>query len=242
MPSHENHKAHSSASAPQRAIRSFVKRAGRTTEAQSRARSTLGPRFVVPYQSTTLDIHAAFGRSAPTVLEIGFGMGDATAHIAAAMPEVNFIGCEVHEPGIGALLRLVGERALENVRIVPHDAVAVLEHMLSPTSLSGVHIFFPDPWHKKRHHKRRLIQAPLVALLATRLSPGGYLHCATDWEPYAQQMLAVLGAELTLVNTAPDYAPKPDYRPETKFERRGLRLGHGVWDLVFKKRPPLDLR
>jgi tRNA (guanine-N7-)-methyltransferase len=174
------------------------------------------------------------------VLEIGFGMGQATAHIAALRPDTLVIGCEVHEPGVGALLKLVGEQGLDNVRIIQHDAVEVLRHMVAPATLHGVHIFFPDPWHKKRHHKRRLIQPPFVRLLAERLAPGGYLHCATDWQPYAEQMLAVLRAEPLLANTADAYAPRPDYRPETKFERRGLRLGHGVWDLVFQKKEGAD--
>ncbi|WKB52586.1 tRNA (guanosine(46)-N7)-methyltransferase TrmB [Eleftheria terrae] len=219
-----------------RSIRSYVMRAGRTTEGQARALAELGPRYVLPYQETVLDVDAAFGRHAPTVFEIGFGMGDATAHIAALRPDENFIGCEVHEPGVGALLKRIGEQQLENLRIIRHDAVQVLEHMIAPDSLAGVHIFFPDPWHKLRHHKRRLIQAPFVAQLVSRLAPGGYLHCATDWEPYAQQMLQVLSEAEGLENTADGYAPKPAYRPLTKFENRGLRLGHGVWDLVFRKR------
>jgi len=221
-------------------IKSFVKRAGRTTTGQARAFEAYGPRFVLPYTGAPLDVAAAFGPEAashPLILEIGFGMGDATAHIAALMPEKNFLGCEVHEPGVGALLKHIGERGLSNIRILQHDAVEVLDHMLPPQSLDGVHIFFPDPWHKTKHHKRRLLQSPLVARLAACLKPGGYLHCATDWEPYAQQMLAVLGAEPLLRNTADSalggYAPRPDYRPLTKFEKRGLRLGHGVWDLVF---------
>ena len=172
----------------------------------------------------------------PLVLEIGFGMGEATAHIARVRPDDNFLCCEVHEPGVGALLKRVGEGNIENIRILQHDAVEVLDHMLPPGSLDGVHIFFPDPWHKKKHNKRRLIQSPLVAKLAARLKPGGYLHCATDWQPYAQQMLEVLGQEPLLANTAEGYAPQPDYRPLTKFENRGLRLGHGVWDIVFKRR------
>lgn len=219
-----------------RTIRSYVMRAGRTTEGQAKALSELGPRFVLPYQEQVVDFASIFGRTAPVVLEIGFGMGDATAKIAQGLPETDFIGCEVHEPGVGALLKQIGERGLSNLRIVQHDAVEVMEHMIPPASLAGIHIFFPDPWHKKRHHKRRLIQAPFVAKLVTRLAPGGYLHCATDWEPYAQQMLEVLGAEPALVNTAQGYAIKPEYRPLTKFENRGLRLGHGVWDLVFKKK------
>ncbi|WP_326536782.1 tRNA (guanosine(46)-N7)-methyltransferase TrmB [Pseudorhodoferax sp.] len=229
-----------------RAIRSFVKRAGRTTTGQAKATAELGPRFVLPYGAAPLDLAQAFGRQAPTVLEIGFGMGDATAHIAALLPETNFLCCEVHEPGVGALLKHIGERDLGNIRILAHDAVEVLDHMLppwdaqqNPQALAGIHIFFPDPWHKARHHKRRLIQPPFVARLVQRLAPGGYLHCATDWEPYAQQMLQVLSAEPLLANTAADFAPRPHYRPDTKFERRGLKLGHGVWDLVFRRRADL---
>ena len=215
--------------------RSFVVRAGRMGSGQARALQTLGPRFVVPYAAARLDFAALFGREAPVVLEIGFGMGDATAAIAAALPETDFLGVEVHTPGVGALLRQIGERGLSNVRIVQHDAVEVLETMIPAASLAAVHLFFPDPWHKLRHHKRRLIQAPFVAKVALHLAPGGSLHCATDWEPYAQQMLEVLSAEPMLANTAAGYAPKPGYRSLTKFEARGLKLGHGVWDLVFVK-------
>jgi tRNA (guanine-N7-)-methyltransferase len=228
-----------------RAIKTFVKRAGRTGPGQVRAMKELGPQFILPYQANAIDFIAAYAMNKPAngqkhyknlVLEIGFGMGDATAHIAQEMPETLFIGCEVHEPGVGALLKHMGERDLHNIRIIAHDAVEVLEHMVAPASLDGIHIFFPDPWHKKRHHKRRLIQPPLVAKLVTRLKPGGYLHLATDWEPYAQQMLQVLSSESGLQNTADGFAPRPHYRPQTKFEKRGLRLGHGVWDLVFTKR------
>jgi tRNA (guanine-N7-)-methyltransferase len=219
-----------------RAIRSFVLRTGRTTAGQARALETLGPQFMLPYQAQPLQLAQAFGREAPTILEIGFGMGEATAHIASLMPEKNFLCCEVHSPGVGALLRRIGEQGLANIRIVQHDAVEVLDHMLQPGALAGAHIFFPDPWHKLRHHKRRLVQPPFLARLASRIGSGGYIHCATDWENYAEQMLEVLGAEPTLENTAADYAPRPEYRPLTKFENRGLRLGHGVWDLVFRKR------
>jgi tRNA (guanine-N7-)-methyltransferase len=219
-----------------RTIRSFVRRAGRTTTGQARAFEALGPKYVVPFHAMPLDLPATFGREAPVVLEIGFGMGEATAHIAALMPGTNFLCCEVHEPGVGALLKRIGDQGLQNIRIVQHDAVEVLRQMLVPACLDGIHVFFPDPWHKLRHHKRRLIQPALVALLASRLKPHGYLHCATDWEPYAQQMLQVLGAEPLLANTADGFAPRPHYRPETKFEKRGLRLGHGVWDLVFRRR------
>lgn len=217
-------------------LKSFVKRGGRTTDGQQRAYDELGPTYLLPYRAAPLDFAATFGREAPTVLEIGFGMGEATAHIAAVMPETNFLCCEVHEPGVGALLKRIGEQGLTNIRICAHDAVDVLDHMLPTCTLAGVHIFFPDPWHKKRHNKRRLIQSPLVAKLADRLKAGGYLHCATDWQPYAEQMLEVLSAEPTLRNSAEAYAPKPHYRPLTKFENRGLKLGHGVWDLVFVKR------
>ena len=216
-------------------IKSFVRRAGRTTTGQAKAFEDLGPQFIVPYAPAALDAPAAFGRSAPLILEIGFGMGEATAHIAKVRPHDNFLCCEVHEPGVGALLKRIGENDLHNIRIVQHDAVEVIDHMLSPASLDGVHIFFPDPWHKTKHNKRRLIQPVLVAKLVARLKPGGYLHCATDWQPYAEQILQVLSAEPLLANTAQDYAPQPAYRPLTKFENRGLRLGHGVWDLVFTR-------
>jgi tRNA (guanine-N7-)-methyltransferase len=221
---------------PRRAVRSYVLRAGRMGSGQQRALAELGPRFVVPYAPRPLDAGALFGREAPLVLEIGFGMGTATARIAQQLPDVDFLGVEVHPPGVGALLRLIGERDLANVRIVQHDAVEVLADMIAPSTLAGIHVFFPDPWPKKRHHKRRLIQPGFVAALAARLAPGGYLHCATDWEPYAQQMLEVLSAEPLLVNTALGYAERPAYRPLTKFEERGLNLGHGVWDLVFRRR------
>jgi tRNA (guanine-N7-)-methyltransferase len=218
-----------------RSIRSFVVRAGRMGTGQIRALETLGPRFVLPYSAQPLDATAAFGREAPLVLEIGFGMGQATAEIARGLPDTDFLGVEVHTPGVGALLKLIDEQQLSNLRIVQHDAVEVLEHMIAPDSLAGVHVFFPDPWHKKKHNKRRLIQGPFVAKLVSRIAPGGYLHCATDWQPYAEQMLEVLSAEPGLRNTADGYAPKPAYRPLTKFENRGLKLGHGVWDLVFTK-------
>lgn len=216
-------------------IRSFVTRAGRVSDAQARALENLGPQFLLPYIKQPLDIAQAFGRLAPTILEIGFGMGETSAHIAASMPEKNFIGVEVHTPGVGGLLKLIGEQHLNNLRLIQHDAVEVLTNMIAPATLVGVHVFFPDPWHKARHNKRRLIQGPLISLLATRIAPGGYLHCATDWQDYAMQMLAVLSAEPALSNSADGYALRPAYRPITKFENRGLRLGHGVWDLVFIK-------
>jgi len=222
-----------------RNIRSFVRRTGRTTIGQAKAFADVGPRFLLPYTTAPMDFAAVYARTAPTILEIGFGMGEATAHIAALMPEKNFLCCEVHTPGVGALLKRIDEQALGNIRILQHDAVEVIDHMLPLGSLDGVHIFFPDPWHKKKHNKRRLIQPPLIAKLAARLKPGGYLHCATDWQPYAEQILEVLSAEPLLSNTADassgGYAPKPDYRPLTKFENRGIKLGHGVWDVVFTR-------
>jgi tRNA (guanine-N7-)-methyltransferase len=221
--------------APRRPLRSYVLRAGRMGSGQQRALAELGPRFVLPLQPQPLVLSQVFGRQAPCILEIGFGMGDATAQVAAALPDHDFIGVEVHEAGVGALLKHIGEQGLANLRIVRHDAVEVLREMIAPASLAGVHLWFPDPWHKKRHHKRRLVQPAFVELLASRLAPGGYLHCATDWQPYAEQMLQVLGEAPGLVNSAPGYAPKPAWRPQTKFERRGLKLGHGVWDLLFLK-------
>lgn len=220
----------------ERRIRSFVTRAGRLSTAQARAIETLGPQFCIPYTKAPLDLAQSFGRDAPTVLEIGFGMGGTTAEIAAGMPDRNFLGVEVHTPGVGSLLKLIGEQNLNNLRLIQHDAFEVVTEMIAPASLAGVHVFFPDPWHKARHNKRRLIQPPFVSLLASRIAPGGYLHCATDWQDYAEQMLEVLGAEPSLKNTADAYAPRPDYRPVTKFENHGLKLGHGVWDLVFIKK------
>ena len=220
-----------------RTIRSFVLRTGRTTAGQAKAFADVGPQFLLPYKPALADFSEIFNRTAPTILEIGFGMGEATAHIDAVMPEKNFLCCEVHTPGVGALLKRIDEQALTNIRILQHDAVEVIDHMLAPDMLDGVHIFFPDPWHKKKHNKRRLIQSPLIAKLATRIKPGGYLHCATDWQPYAEQILEVLSAEALLQNQAStSYATKPDYRPLTKFENRGIKLGHGVWDVVFLRR------
>jgi len=247
-----------------RHVRSFVRRAGRTTTGQARAVETLGPRFLVPY-AASLDVLAGLypqlalpatrtapapaNSTMPLVLEIGFGMGEASAQIAALLSATQFLCCEVHAPGVGALLLRIGEFGLENIRIVAHDAVEVVDHMLpvytadAPArGLDGVHIFFPDPWHKARHNKRRLVQDAWVRRLAARLKPGGYLHCATDWQPYAEQMRDVLSREPALENRSavshPElggYAPRPHYRPLTKFENRGLRLGHGVWDLVFHR-------
>jgi tRNA (guanine-N7-)-methyltransferase len=219
-----------------RRVRSYVLRGGRMGTGQQRALAELGPRYVLPWRDAPLDFEQVFGRRAPVILEVGYGMGDATAQIAANRPDTDFLGVEVHEAGVGALLRRIGEQQLANVRIVRHDAVEVLRHMVPPGSLAGVHVFFPDPWHKKRHHKRRLVQPPFVRLVAERLAPGGVVHFATDWLPYAEQMLQVLGDEPALENTAAGYAERPAYRPLTRFEARGVRLGHDVRDLLFRKR------
>ncbi len=221
-----------------RGLRSFVLRTGRLTSGQARALAELGPALVLPYAAAVPDWDAVFGRAAPRVLEVGFGMGEATAQLAQAQPQRDFIGVEVHTPGVGALLLRVRDLGLRNLRIVQHDAVEVLRDMVAPGSLDALHVYFPDPWHKKRHHKRRLIQPEFVALAASRLRHGGLLHCATDWQDYAEHMLRVLGAEPSLRNTARDYAPRPDWRMPSKFEQRGLRLGHGVWDLLFERVQP----
>jgi len=259
-------------SRPVERIRSFVLRAGRVTTGQQRAIDELGPQFLLPFQNALLDLPAVFGGSTkPKILEIGFGMGETTAKIAALRSDEDFLAIEVHSPGVGALLKLIGENHLSNLRLIRHDAVEVLEQMITPESLDGIHIYFADPWHKKRHHKRRLIQADFVRLLISRLKPNGYLHLATDWHNYAEQMLLVLNAEPSLQNTSSDlvkietfdvsdiakpneisnefkptldqlntlhsgYVERPAYRPVTKFENRGIKLGHGVWDLVYKKK------
>jgi tRNA (guanine-N7-)-methyltransferase len=217
-------------------IRSYVLRQGRFSRGQQRAYEELLPRFGVPYSHAPLDFAALFGRVAPVVAEVGFGMGETTARIAAENPQVDYLGIEVHAPGVGSLLRQLEEAALTNVRVISHDAVEVLREMVPPASLDGLHVFFPDPWPKKRHHKRRLVQPAFAELAAQRLRPGGYLHVATDWEEYAEHVLGVLSATPGLANTAEGFAPRPASRPETKFERRGLKLGHGVWDIVFTRR------
>ena len=219
-----------------RRIRSFVLRQGRVTKGQANALEMQWPKYGVEYGFQGIDLNVRFGRKdSKKILEIGFGMGETTAKIAQNLPDCDFLAAEVHTPGVGALLKLIEELALTNIRIIQHDVVEVLQHMIADASLDGVHIFFPDPWHKKRHHKRRLIQAEFVKLLCTKLKIGGYLHVATDWQEYAEWVLEVLNAEPQLQNTATDYAEKPSYRPLTKFESRGIKLGHGVWDLVFKR-------
>ncbi len=224
-----------------RSIRSFVKRSGRVTTGQLKARQEIGGAYVIEYAPQALNISAIFpehSNETPLVFEIGFGMGEATASIAQTLSNTNFICCEVHDPGVGALLKKIGENGIKNIRIIQHDAVEVLEHMIQHLCLDGIHIFFPDPWHKKKHNKRRLVQSEFIKSIVPKLKVGGYIHCATDWEAYAVQMLEVLSNEKTLSNTSTEssgYAIKPEYRPLTKFENRGLKLGHGVWDLVFKK-------
>ncbi|MGH8706009.1 MAG: tRNA (guanosine(46)-N7)-methyltransferase TrmB [Burkholderiales bacterium] len=219
-----------------RPVRSYVLRQGRTTPAQRRALKELYPRFGIAFADAFLDFRREFGREAPVVLEIGSGMGETTAEIASANPGTDFIALEVHSPGVGSLLRKLETLELRNLRVIRHDAVEVLERMIADGSLAGIHLFFPDPWPKKRHHKRRLVQPAFAALAARKLVPGGTLHAATDWQDYAEQMLAVLAAEPLLENSAPGFAARPALRPLTKFERRGLGLGHRVWDLLFRRR------
>ena len=211
-------------------------RQGRVSNAQRRAVDSLLPQFGIAYSPELSDFAAAFGRSAPRYLEIGFGMGETTAQIAAGHPQNDYLGIEVHTPGVGGLLRLIEAQQLTNIRIIQHDAVEVVTHMIPPHSISGIHVFFPDPWPKKRHHKRRLLQPAFVHLLASRLLPGGYLHVATDWEEYAAHILQVLSAEALLANSVEGFSPRPDHRPLTKFETRGLKLGHVVRDIVFLAR------
>ncbi len=222
-------------------IRSFVRRQGRVSNAQQRYHSEMMAEIGIPFRPQTLDLDLVFGRAAPKLLEIGCGMGETTATIAAEHPENDYLGIEVHTPGVGSLCKRIAEQGLRNVRICQHDAVEVLRTMIAPECLAGIHIFFPDPWPKKRHHKRRLIQPPLVELLASRLAPGAYIHCATDWEEYALQMLEVFSTEPALENSSTalesGFVPRPPSRPRTKFEERGLRLGHGVWDVLFHKKP-----
>ena len=220
-----------------RSIISFVLRQGHMTAAQQKAIDDNWVSVGVDFQNHAIDLNQTFGRNQPKVLEIGFGMGVATAEIAQRLPDYDFLAIDVHGPGVGNLCKLIAEQNISNIRVMRHDAVEVVEQMLSDGSLHGIHIFFPDPWHKKRHNKRRLIQQPFIEKLLPKLAQGGYIHLATDWEEYAVQMLEVLQSfPDKLQNTATDYAPTPDYRPETKFEARGKRLGHGVWDLVFTKK------
>lgn len=220
-----------------RRIRSFVRREGRLTKGQERALTELWPVMGVEYKPEMLDLNALFGRSAPVVLEIGFGMGKSLVEMAAAAPEKNFIGIEVHRPGVGACLASAQEAGLTNLRVFCHDAVEILEQMIPDQSIDTLQLFFPDPWHKARHHKRRIVQPTFVQMLRPKLKIGGIFHMATDWENYAEHMLEVMKVAEGFENTVTegDYAPRPDYRPLTKFEQRGHRLGHGVWDLLFAR-------
>jgi tRNA (guanine-N7-)-methyltransferase len=219
-----------------RAIRSFVLRQGRTSPAQSRALEMLLPKYGIAAATSPLDYRSIFGRVSPVTLEIGFGMGDATARIASAYPDCDFIGVEVHGPGVGSLLNRIEATGLTNLRVIRHDAVEVVRDMIALESLRAIHVYFPDPWPKKRHHKRRLMTATFVRDLALRLQRGGYLHVATDWEHYASEMLATLVAEPLLENTAPGFADRPAWRPLTRFEARGVARGHAVFDLLFRRR------
>jgi len=222
----------------QRPIRSFVLRAGRITVGQERALSELLPVYGLKLADAPLDLDVIFGRVAPRCLEIGFGSGELLATLAAANPQVDYLGVEVHRSGVGRLLLQVEQADLKNVRVLCHDAVDVLHTGIRDEALAEVMIFFPDPWHKKRHHKRRLIDAPLIATIAAKLQAGGVLRLATDWQPYAERMLEVGNANADLVSLSADgtYVPRPEFRPPTRFERRGAKLGHGVWDLAYEKR------
>ncbi len=210
-------------------------RQGRVSNAQHRACETLLPLYGIPFAQKTINLNDIFGRNAPKILEIGFGMGETTAAIAKANPENDYLAIEVHTPGVGSLLNQIEALELTNLRIIQHDAVEVLQYMLAKECLHGIHIFFPDPWPKAKHHKRRLIQPALVDRLCDHMKKGGYIHAATDWEDYAEQILEVFSNESKLINTVKDYAPRPEYRPLTKFEQRGLKLGHEVWDIIFQE-------
>lgn len=222
---------------PLRLVRSFVRRSGRLTAAQDRATELGWPRFGIEYSPDTIDLDAVFGRSAPRYLEIGFGMGNSLAAMARHHPDNDYLGVEVHRPGVGSLLIHMEEQSLSNIRLLCHDAVEVLENMLPDHSLDGVYLFFPDPWQKKRHHKRRIVNPKFLHLLARKLKHGAVFHMATDWQEYATHMMEVTSACPLFANQAGsgNYSPRPDYRVLTKFEKRGQRLGHGVWDLVFTR-------
>ncbi|MFA6053458.1 MAG: tRNA (guanosine(46)-N7)-methyltransferase TrmB [Methylobacter sp.] len=220
---------------PQR-IRSFIRRQGRVTPGQQLALDNHWDRYCLDSKAD-YDFAQVFGRDAPLIVEIGFGNGDSLAKMAAANPENDYIGIEVHRPGVGHLMMLLDQQGLNNVRIYCHDAIEIIEQKIADNSLAGVHLFFPDPWPKKKHHKRRIVRPSFVELLVRKLKTGGYFHAATDWQNYAEAMLEVLsaGAGLSNASNSNDYCERPDYRPLTKFEQRGIRLGHGVWDLIFRK-------
>ncbi|MEG3766794.1 tRNA (guanosine(46)-N7)-methyltransferase TrmB [Alteromonas sp. 14N.309.X.WAT.G.H12] len=218
-------------------VRSFVKREGRLTKGQAKALESYWPTMGVEFQDARLDMDALFGRKAPVVLEIGFGMGKSLVEMAENDPDTNFFGIEVHRPGVGACLSEAGERGLTNLRVMEYDAVEVFKKMLPDESLARVQLYFPDPWHKKRHHKRRIVQLPFAQMVREKLAIGGKFHMATDWEPYAEHMVQIMNAAPGFENTAPegDYVARPEYRPITKFEVRGQKLGHGVWDLIYQR-------
>lgn len=221
---------------PQR-IRSFIRRQGRITAGQQLALDSLYPKYCLDPQAN-YEFSQVFGRNAPVCVEIGFGNGESLARMAHANPDTDYIGIEVHRPGVGHLMMLLDQQGLTNVRIYCHDAIDIIEHKMPDNSLSGVHLFFPDPWPKKKHHKRRIVRPDFVELLARKLQSGGYFHAATDWQNYAEVMLAVLTENNTMSNTSTtdNYCQRPEYRPLTKFEQRGIRLGHGVWDLIFRRK------
>ncbi|MDT4332017.1 tRNA (guanosine(46)-N7)-methyltransferase TrmB [Methylomonas sp. MED-D] len=217
-------------------IKSFIRRQGRATAGQKLALESHWEKYCLS-PDAEFNAELAFGRAASLIVEIGFGNGDSLAAMAEANPDLNYLGIEVHRPGVGHLMMLLEQRGIANVRIYHHDAIEVLERKIPDHCVAGVHLFFPDPWHKRRHHKRRIVRPSFLALLNRKLAIGAYFHAATDWREYAKDMLATLSADAGLKNASPtgDYCPRPDYRPLTKFENRGLRLGHGVWDLIFTK-------
>ena len=220
-----------------RQVKSFVKREGRLTKGQAKAMDDLWPTMGLDHQKQRFDLAESFGRTAPVVLEIGFGMGKSLVEMAKNEPDKNFIGIEVHRPGVGACLMEAQEQNVTNLRVIEHDAVEILADCIADDSLARVQLFFPDPWHKKRHHKRRIVQPEFIQKLRAKLAPGGVFHMATDWENYAEHMLEMMQAAEGFTNQAQDntYVPRPDHRPLTKFENRGQKLGHGVWDLMFEK-------
>ncbi|WDT86414.1 tRNA (guanosine(46)-N7)-methyltransferase TrmB [Alteromonas sp. 009811495] len=218
-------------------VKSYVKREGRLTKGQEKALADYWPTMGIDYADAPLSLSDVFGRTAPVVVEIGFGMGKSLVEMAAASPDKDFIGIEVHRPGVGACLSDAGDQGVENLRVMEHDAVEVLKNMIPDASLSRLQLFFPDPWHKKRHHKRRIVQSEFAELVRTKLAIGGCFHMATDWEAYAEHMAEVMNNAPGYTNTAEegDYVPRPEYRPITKFETRGQKLGHGVWDLIYER-------
>jgi len=221
-----------------RTIKSFIKREGRLTPGQQRALESLWPQFGIDFSEQEIDLEKTFGRTAETVLEIGFGNGESLWKMAQADADRNYIGIEVHRPGVGHLLQLIEQSGINNLRIISHDAVDVINYQIAENSLHKAQLFFPDPWHKKKHHKRRIVQDEFVNMLAQKINSDGVFHLATDWEHYAEHMLEVMNRNQSFINLSDDnaFVPKPDYRPTTKFEIRGQKLGHGVWDMLYKKK------